>query len=457
MAIPKDFLDAAREKAFSRQHRSTIQFNMQRYHNKVSEGKGQFRDLEKARSLAAQIKKYTIQNLPDLLLEFEYNFTKRGGKVIWAENVADAQKHIDKILTQKEAKSVVKGKSMISEEIELNEFLEKKNIAVHETDLGEFIVQILGQKPYHIVTPAMHLRKTEIAAIFNKHFDTPLEASAEELTHFARQYLRKRFEEADIGFSGGNFLIADTGSLVLVENEGNIRLSTSLPKTHIAIVGLEKVLPSIQDLALFLPLLATYGTGQQLTTYNTILSGPKQADETDGPEEMYVILLDNGRSDMLADPKQREALHCIRCGSCLNACPVYQNIGGHSYNTAYTGPIGSVIMPFLGENATQHAHLANASSLCGNCSASCPVNIPLHELLLHNRHLEKQRGDKTKNETRAWYWWKQLMKSRFLMNAPQITKKLTAKLFLNKIWSEQRQFPEFPKQTFNQLWKKGKV
>lgn len=457
MAIPQDFLDAAREKAFSRQHRSTIQFNMQRYHDKVSLGKQQFQDLEQARALAQQIKEYTVLNLPDLLLEFEYNFTKRGGKVIWAENAADALKHINQIIAKKQVKSVVKGKSMISEEIELNEFLEKKEIEVYETDLGEFIVQILGQKPYHIVTPAMHLRKTEIAEIFNKHFDTPLDASAEELTDFARRYLRKRFEEADIGFSGGNFLIADTGSLVIVENEGNIRLSTSLPKTHIAIVGLEKVLPSVQDLSLFLPLLATYGTGQQLTTYNTMLSGPKQADETDGPEEMYVILLDNGRSDMLADAKQREALHCIRCGSCLNACPVYQNIGGHTYDTPYTGPIGSVIMPFLGENSEQHAHLANASSLCGNCTASCPVNIPLHDLLLHNRHLEQQRGDKDKGENRAWYWWKQLMMRRFLMNAPIITKKLTAKWFLTKIWSEQREFPEFPKQTFNQLWKKGKV
>jgi L-lactate dehydrogenase complex protein LldF len=452
------FLEQAEQKAFSSDHRQRLAFNMGKYHTKVAVGKKQFKDLARARQLAKNVKARVMRELPELLETFEANFTARGGKVIWAEDIPQAQAAITQIIQEKHAQVVVKSKSMITEEIELNPLLERNGVEVLETDLGEFIVQVKGEAPYHIVTPAMHLSKEDIADLFHKKFDTAPDATPEELTNYVRGVLRERFAQADIGISGGNFLLADTGSVVLVENEGNARLTTTLPNTHIAIVGIEKMLPSIEDLDLFLPLLSTFGTGQILTVYNSILSGPRQPHEVDGPEEMYVILLDNGRSDLLGDADMREALHCIRCGSCLNNCPVYQTIGGHTYDSPYSGPIGSVISPHLGlggfENQT---HLSQASSLCGSCTENCPVNINLHHLLLYNRAYEEEEGLRPTGEKWSWKLWRQAMLSRPLMNAPTWSKNLAGQYFLSKWWGERRDFPKFPKQTFNQLWRAGKI
>ena len=452
------FINKAEEKAFSKEHRKRIQFNMNKYHKKVKLGKLQYQDLEAARAEAKSIKAYTMQHLAELLESFEEKFSARGGKVIWAENTAEALSALDSIIDKAKAKTVVKSKSMITEEVGLNSYLENKGIEVQETDLGEYIVQIKGETPYHIVTPAMHLSKNDIAELFHEQFDTPLDASAEELTAFARKTLRQKFLEADIGITGGNFLVADTGSLVLVENEGNARLSTSLPSIHVAIVGIEKMIPQLEQLDLFLPLLATYGTGQRMTVYNTILSGPRQANEKDGPDEMYVILLDNGRSDVINDPNLVESMYCIRCGSCLNNCPVYQNIGGHTYESPYSGPIGAVISPHLGIGEfDDYAHLSQASSLCGSCSDNCPVNIPIHQLLLRNRFYEEADNLRPASEKLVWRAWKKSMLHRSSMNAPAFTKNIFASLFLSKQWGARRKFPKFPSKTFNQLWKKGKV
>src|SRR5690606_37955170 len=250
-----------------------------------------------------------------------------------------ARQKILNIIRKANAKTVIKGKSMTTEEIHLNEFLHEHHIEAVESDLGEYIVQLLGQKPYHIVTPAMHLSKEDIAQLFHEKFGTDINATPEQLTLKARELLREKHTTADIGITGANFMIADTGSIATTEYEGNIRLSTSFPKIHIAIAGIEKLIPSMNYLDLFWPLLATHGTGQNLTVYNSIISGPRQEGETDGPEEMYVILLDNGRSTLLAQKEQREGLYCIRCGACLNACPIYKNVGGHTYETTYSGPI----------------------------------------------------------------------------------------------------------------------
>jgi len=452
------FLEKSEKKAFSIEDRKRLVFNMGKYHAKAVLGKQQFRDLEKTRQLAKNIKAYTMENLPKMLEHFEKEFTARGGKVIWAENIEQAQDAIQKIMEEKAAKVVVKSKSMITEEIELNAFLEEQDIEVLETDLGEFIVQVKGEKPYHIVTPAMHLSKEDVAELFHKEFNTAPDATPEELTGYVREVLRERFAKADIGISGGNFLLSDTGSIVLVENEGNARLATTLPKTHIAIVGIEKMIPSIEHLDLFLPLLATFGTGQRITVYNTILSGPKQKQEIDGPEDMYVILLDNGRSEILADEYMRESMYCIRCGSCLNNCPVYQNIGGHTYDSPYSGPIGSVLSPHLHIGAFEdYTHLSHASSLCGSCTENCPMNINLHKLLLYNRSFEEAEGLRPKSEQLVWKAWKKGMLNRKLMNAPSFGKNLFGKMFLTKHWGERRTFPKFPRHTFNQLWKKGKV
>jgi len=455
MKIPEEFLSKSNQKAFSLEHRRTIRFNIGKYDAKVIEGKLQFFDLEKARKLAKNTKWYVMENLPRLLEEFEKQFTARGGKVIWAEDSAEALEAIGQIVKQRKAKTVVKSKSMITEEIELNHFLADLDVEVLETDLGEYIVQLRNEAPYHIVTPAMHLSKEEIAALFHEKFGTAPDATPEALTAFVRKLLREKFESADIGITGANFLIAQTGSVALTENEGNARLATTFPKVHIAIAGIEKVLPSLRHLEVFWPLLATFGTGQQLTVYNRLLSGPRQPDESDGPEEMYVILLDNGRSLILEDELRRQALYCIRCGSCLNACPVYRTIGGHSYDSPYSGPIGAVIMPQM-TDFKEYTHLSEASSLCGSCTENCPVNIDLHHLLLHNRR-EIVGEYATANERMMWRLWKGTMLRRGRMNMASFVKNMFVKMFFKKAWGPRRDFPGFAGLTFNQLWKKGKV
>jgi L-lactate dehydrogenase complex protein LldF len=323
-----------------------------------------------------------------------------------------------------------------------------------ETDLGEYIQQMDGEAPYHIVTPAMHKSKEDVAKLFAEKSGTDINLTPEQLTLVARKNLREKYVQAEIGVTGANFIIADIGGIAVTENEGNARLSASWPKTHIVIVGIEKMIPSITDLGLFWPLLATYGTGQQITVYNSIISGPRKADESDGPEEMIVILLDNGRTELLANAKSREALYCIRCGACLNACPVYKNIGGHAYDTTYSGPIGSVITPHL-RGMHDYKHLSYASSLCGNCTEVCPVKINLHELLLENRKEAVELGESSFAEKFAWKIWKQTSMNRQLMNqgtAP-IKNWVINKMF--KGWSNQRAPLSFPPKTFNQLWKEG--
>jgi L-lactate dehydrogenase complex protein LldF len=321
-----------------------------------------------------------------------------------------------------------------------------------ETDLGEYIQQMDGEAPYHIVTPAMHKSKEDVAELFAKHLGTAINLTPEQLTLVARLNLREKYVNAEIGVTGANFIISDIGGIAVTENEGNARLSAAWPKTHIVVVGIEKVIPSMTDLGLFWPLLSTYGTGQQVTVYNSIITGPRQAGEVDGPEDMYVILLDNGRTELLANAKSREALYCIRCGACLNACPVYKNIGGHAYDTTYSGPIGSVITPHL-RGMHDYKHLSNASSLCGNCTEVCPVRINLHELLLENRREAVVMGETSYAEKFAWKIWKQASLNRTLMNQGNATIKNWVMNKMFKGWSNQRAPLAFPRKTFNQMYK----
>ncbi len=389
--IYQKFLKESAKKAFDLEHRYKINYNIGKYNEAVLKGKKQFRDIELARKRAAFLKHRIINNLEKYLIEFAANFEKNGGKIIWAQDTDEATHEILALLHKNNAKQVVKSKSMTTEEIELNEVLEQNNIEIVETDLGEYIVQIAGEKPYHIVTPAMHKSRDDIAQLFHEKFNTPRESSPEELTNYVREKLRKKFVNADIGITGGNFLIADIGAVCITENEGNGLMSTAFPKIHIAVVGIEKLIPSLKDMDLFWPLLASYGTGQYITVYNSIFSGPRKEGEIDGPEEMYLVLLENNRSEILKHEKQRNALTCIRCGACLNACPVYKNIGGHTYNNTYSGPIGSVISPHL-KGMQDYKHLSFASSLCGSCTEVCPVKIPLHEMLLDNRNESVKLG-----------------------------------------------------------------
>ena len=434
------------------EHRHKINFNIGRYNAVVPIGQHQFSDLTTARERAKNIKWRAIETLDQQLEQFEKKFTARGGKVIWASTGDEALKEILKICKEKNCRTIVKSKSMVTEEIHLNPFLEKNNIESIETDLGEYIQQLDNEAPYHIVTPAMHKSKEDVAKLFAEKLGTDSKLSPEQLTLVAREKLRDKYSEAEIGISGANFIISEIGAIAITENEGNGRLSCSLPKTHIAIVGIEKVLPSLTDLSLFWPLLASYGTGQRVTVYNTIISGPKQAGEKDGPEEMYVILLDNGRTNILSNVKQRESLYCIRCGACLNACPVYKNIGGHTYGTTYSGPIGSVITPNL-KDLDEYKHLSYASSLCGNCTAVCPVKINIHELLLENRNEAVESGMSSFSEKLAWKIWKRASLSRKLMNtgSGKFKSNMVNKMF--KSWSKDGGEITFSNKTFNQMWK----
>jgi L-lactate dehydrogenase complex protein LldF len=448
----EDFIASAEVKAFDLKHRSIINYNIGKYDTAVSRGLTRLTNLENAKRKAHVIKWKVMENLDKLLPEFEANFQRRGGKVLWANDAEEAQKEILNIIEKAGAKTVVKSKSMVTEEIHLNDFLTKNNIESLETDLGEYIVQLLGQKPYHIVTPAMHLSKEDIAKLFNERFGTPLDATPEQLTLKARELLRAKYVHADIGITGANFLIADSGSIAITENEGNARLCTTFPKIHIAIVGIEKMIPSIADLDLFWPLLSTHGTGQNLTVYNSILSGPRQTHETDGPEEMYVILLDNGRTNLLAQKDQRQALYCIRCGACLNACPVYKNIGGHTYETTYSGPIGSIITPHM-KGMEEFKHLSYASSLCGKCSEVCPVKIDLHKLLLLNRRDAVKQNLNPIKEKWGWAIWKKGMLSRKLTDYfGGSTKNFFLKFLFKHTWGHLREMPEVAQKSFSQQW-----
>ena len=446
------FKEKSSEKASDLSHRATINHNIGKYDAVVPMGKSQFDDIDFVREKAKNIKWKALETLDVQLEKFEVNIVRRGAKVIWAENPEQACEAVLKICREKNCNAIVKSKSMVTEEIHLNDFLEHHHIESVETDLGEYIQQLDGEPPYHIVTPAMHKSKEDVARVFHEHLNTPLDLSPEQLTLVAREKMREKYMQAKVGITGANFIIADTGSIAITENEGNARLSSAWPKTHIVITGIEKVIPSLNDLALFWPLLATYGTGQQMTVYNSIISGPRQENEQDGPDEMYVILLDNGRTHVMQDPVSRESLYCIRCGACLNACPVYKNIGGHSYGTTYSGPIGSVITPNL-KGLGDWNHLSNASSLCGNCTEVCAVKINLHELLLHNRREAVRTGEGSMFEKIAWTIWQQGMLHRSMMNLgnSKIKNWMVNKAF--KGWASQRAELIFPEKTFNQLWK----
>lgn len=391
MTTPKQkFMADAKKIAFDERHRKVIKFNISRYDSAVAKGFARYQNLHAARTQAAAIKREVLAHWGDYLREFEQKISARGVQVLWANNSHEAIDYVKEILAEENARLLVKSKSMTTEEIDLNVRANEVGCESVETDLGEFIVQVAGEKPYHIVTPAMHKSKGDIAKLFNEKFGTPADATPEELTAYVRGVLRKKFTTADVGVTGANFLIADIGGISVTENEGNGCMSMAFPKTHIVIAGIEKIIPKMEQMGLFYPLLAAHGTGQQMTVYNSIVTAPRKGDEVNGPQKMVVILLDNGRTDVYADPEAREALACIRCGACLNGCPVYKTIGGYTYAATYSGPIGSVLTPFF-KGFKEFGHLSFASSLCGKCAEGCPVRVPLTDILLENRRKMVER------------------------------------------------------------------
>ena len=385
MSAPvKDFLADAARMTRDLRHRQIIRTALRSYEVVRDKRRAAFQDWQAARQLAAETKWDALNHLDAHLVEFVAKLEARGTKVHWASTGAQAREIILQIVREKNARCVIKSKSMTSEEIHLNDALEAAGFETVESDLGEYIVQLRHEAPYHIVFPAMHLTRGDISELFTRELGSAPTNDPAELTMIARRALRAKYLQADIGFTGANFAVAETGMISITENEGNARLTCALPKTMVTLVGIEKVLPQFADLALFLPMLAVSGTGQPLTCYNTCYGGPRQPGECDGPDEFHVVLLDNKRTQLFADAEQRDALGCIRCGACLNVCPIFKNVGGHTYGTTYSGPIGSVITPHL-RGLTDWKHLSAASSLCGACTETCPVKIDLHHHLLHNR------------------------------------------------------------------------
>lgn len=440
--------------AFDREHRRILNHNIGQYDKAVEKGMNFYTDLERAREQASKIKEYCLQEWEQLLMKFEKNARGNGCSVEWAVNADDVYKILGKIIASEDVRSVVKMKSMITEELEINHFLEKNKVEVFETDLGEFIVQTAGEKPYHILTPAMHKSKESVAQLFHEKFGMPENSKPEEVTGFVRNYLRERFMKADMGITGANFLIAETGSVALTENEGNGMMTFSWPKTLVVIAGIEKLLPELVDLDLFWPLLAVHGTGQHVSAYNSIISGPARETETDGPERMVVILYDGGRTNLFAENDIVPALKCIRCGACSNACPVYKNVGGHTYQTTYSGPIGSVISMYL-DGCRDMGFLNFASSLCGRCTEVCPVNIPLHKLLLENRKRIVESSD-TLGVDRFFFrnYRKYMLKRRKLERLSPKWKNKAMTTIGIKAWGPRREPLVFARESFHAMWKK---
>jgi L-lactate dehydrogenase complex protein LldF len=378
-----DFLETSRKGVADAELRRKLENSTGRHLDHVAQMRGEFPRYDDERDAARRIKEDAIGRLDELLITLKQKLEANGCNVFVAGDAAEARDYILKVAKQAGSQRVVKGKSMTTEEIDLNPALEQAGMKVVETDLGEYIVQLRRERPSHIITPAIHLSKEDIGQLFAEQLGIPYSAEPEVLTAAARERLRSIFLGADLGITGVNFAIAETGTLVLIENEGNGRLTSTLPETFIAVMGIEKVIPKLADLSHFLEILARTGTGQKLTTYTNFISGPRRDDELDGPRAIHVVILDNGRSAMLADPVMREALYCLRCGACLNVCPVYRRIGGHAYNSPYPGPIGSIVSPNLFGSAA--AKLPFASTLCGACRDICPVKIDIPRILLHLR------------------------------------------------------------------------
>ena len=443
-------------------HRLLIKTALSNYEKARDAKKARFQSWADARQTAAELKWEAINHLDKYLVELTEKLEQRGTKVHWASTAEQAREIIVGIAKEKKARSIVKSKAMTAEEIHLNDALEKAGYEVVESDLGEYIVQLRGETPYHIVFPAMHLTRGDISDLFTRKLGSAATDSPEELTMIARRALRSKYLTADIGITGVNFAVAETGMVSVTENEGNSRLTGALPKVMISLMGIEKVIPHLEDLALFLPMLATSGAGQAITCYNSMYGGPRQPGESDGPEEFHLVIMANKRTFLLADPEQRDALHCIRCGACLNVCPIFRNVGGHTYGTTYPGPIGSVITPHL-RGLQEWKHLSFSSSLCGACTEACPVKIDLHHHLLQNRRNAAQAKP---------VWWEKLAFAGFgyLMNHPKLYELIKplarfgqrfhplvkgSRLDPAYVWTQSRELPAVAKQTFKEYWREN--
>jgi L-lactate dehydrogenase complex protein LldF len=420
-------------------------------------------DTDKLREHAKRIKEHTLAHLDRYLEQLEQSVERRGGQVHWAATAEEARQIVLDIAEASGCTRAVKSKSMTSEEIHLNHALEASGIEVVETDFGEFVIQLAGERPSHLVAPAVHHTRESIARLLSEKLGEDLPDDPRALALAGRRALREKFRQADLGITGANFAVAETGTIVLITNEGNGRLTTTCPRVHVAIMGMEKVIPRWEDLPVFLKLLARAATGNPLSVYTTMITGPRRESERDGPEEFHLVILDNGRSRVLATPF-RESLQCIRCGACLNACPVYRRIGGHAYGGVYSGPIGSILTP-LYDSVTANAHLPHASSLCGACQAACPVKINIPHMLIGLREVQHHQK-RWAGERLAYAAWKHVLIRPWLYRlalwaARVCLRHLARDGWLNRFpgpganWTASRDFPAPATRSFRQRWRRG--
>ncbi|MCE2740228.1 MAG: LUD domain-containing protein [Sphingobacteriales bacterium] len=452
MHAQERFTKATKDTIADKEYRQKMGLVLDNLASNQQKGTMVFSNLALAKQRAAYTKWKVAENLDKYLLDFEGSVIRKGGKVIWANDAQNALTEIDAIIKRTQATKIVKSRSELSHEIGLVQHLRKMSVKVAETGFGDYLIDLMGEKPFHSVLPALNQSATAVGAILNKKIKSSLDANQEEIASDIRAEIRNSFFEADIGITGANFLIADSGMVAITENEGNERLSFAFAKTHIILASIDKVLPSISDLELFFSLFSTHALGQQLATYNTV-TGPSLKDEKEGPSEFIVILIDNGRSNLLATQDQRQALSCIKCGACSNVCPVFKIVGGHANYQSYgSGPIGQIVAP-LQQGFQEFQYLGNLSTICGKCTDVCPVNIDLHNHLLRNRHENLVQGFEKTGEKLAWYTWKKFMLSRKTMNRPASIKNFTFRQFYKNDWGESREFPKIAEKSFNQLWR----
>ncbi|WAH38038.1 LutB/LldF family L-lactate oxidation iron-sulfur protein [Alicyclobacillus dauci] len=442
--------------------RKAVRFTTDRLRNKKQTVTESFGNWEAWRERGEAIRAHTIANLDAYLATFADNLESLGTHVHFATDASEAVAAIRGIAQEKNARKVVKSKSMVSEEVHINHHLEADGLKAVETDLGEYIIQLANETPSHIIIPAIHKNRAQIRDLFEADGGQNLSTETPDLTAFARQKLREEFLSADIGITGCNFGIAETGSIVLFTNEGNADMVVNLPKTHIVIMGMERILPTLADLEVMAHLLPKSATGQNVITYMSMVTGPKRPSDHDGAHDMHVIILDNGRSRQLGDPQFQSVLNCIRCGACLNVCPVYRQIGGHAYGSVYPGPIGAVLSPLLNDG-DKYSDLPYASSLCGACYEACPVRIPLHDMLVHQRQRLVESGHGKPTERLAFNGYRRIFgkasRYRFAVRmartfqGPMVTDgKIKAKIGPLTGWTKTRDFPGVPKQSFRDLW-----
>ncbi len=449
MNEPKTIFKQGCEVAFDEEHWQKINYSTGCYEQSFAKGKENYRNLDLEKQRAYTLRNKSLLNLEKLLVDFETHFTENGGKVLWARNADDALTMIFDLICKEKANAITRSNSTVLDEIELNGFLERKNIHIVETEIGRFVLHTAKQKSYHPLSPSIHLSKEENNAILTEHFKLKADSSVKQMVNFVRHEVGIESKDASICITGANFLLSESGGVVLTENEGNILKSTSSARIHIVVAGIAKVIPNIDDLSVLLPLLSLHASGQSMAACNTITFGPARTGN--GPEQMYVILLDNNRSSLLSHEKQRKVMSCIHCGACVSVCPVYKNIGGYSYGTKHIGPVGTVMTPLM-EGLEEYNHLNAACSLCGKCVEICPVKIPLDDLIIENRHLaitEKTGNSRYDALVKAMIWH---CKSRKKMDGPLFLKKLELKRFFGPIFGD-RPMPEFASKSFSQQWR----